>query len=255
MKKIVLAAVASLALVACKSNTTSTPAATATPAAAANTPAATGPKSTLTATVEFTGTAPTPKKLPVEADAYCAKTPHMEEDVMVKDGKLANVMIRVVKGAPEGAAPSTPATIEQSECMYRPRVMGIVKGQDLTIKSMDDTTHNVHAYHGEESLFNRAENKGADFTKKFDELKTENGVINFKCDIHPWMTGYVVVNDNPYFAVTDATGTAKIDLPAGKYTIEAWQEKYGTKTAEVTVEEGKPAEVKFSYAGTEKPAM
>lgn len=139
--------------------------------------------------------------------------------------------------------------------MYRPRVQGAVVGQQIAIKSMDETTHNVHAYKGEESLFNRAETKGQEITKTTADFKQDNGAITFKCDIHPWMTGYIVVNPNQYFGVTGADGMAKIDLPAGKYTIEAWHEKYGTKTAEVTVEAGKPAEVKFDYSATDKPAM
>lgn len=272
MKKILSAAVAALALVACNSTTTtttpaSTPATTpatgsgattttpATGTGATTTTAATGAKSTLSATVAFTGTAPVAKKLNKDADAFCGKTPGTDEEVLVKDGKLANVMVRVTKGADARFdAPTKAAEIDQTGCMYRPRVVGVVAGQDITIKSNDDTTHNVHTYKGEESLFNRAQNKG-EFTKKTADLKTENGAITFKCDIHPWMTGYVIVNPNPYFAVTDATGLAKLDLPAGKYTVEAWHEKFGTKTAEVTVEAGKPAEVKFEYAGNEKPAM
>jgi hypothetical protein len=62
------------------------------------------------------------------------------------------------------------------------------------------------------------------------------------------MTGYVVVNANPYFAVTGPDGKFKIaGLPPGKYTLTAWQERYGTKTAPVTVAENKPAEVSFAY--------
>ena len=270
MKKIFAASVAALALAACNSSTPATPAAT--PAKSTSTPAAAttgaaaatsspttaavagGPASTLTATVAFTGTAPAPKKLKKEAEAFCAKTSDVDEEVLVKDGKLANVMVRVTKGAEGKGGDVKPAEIDQTGCMYRPRVVGVVAGSDVLIKSNDDTTHNVHTYKGEESIFNRAQNKG-EFTKKTAELKQENGPITFKCDIHPWMTGYVVVNPNSYFAVTDATGLAKIQLPAGKYTLEAWHEKFGVKTAEVTVEAGKPAEVKFEYAGTEKPAM
>ena len=45
------------------------------------------------------------------------------------------------------------------------------------------------------------------------------------------MTGYVVVNANPFFAVTGPDGHFKIaGLPPGKYTLTAWQERYGAKT-------------------------
>lgn len=264
--KTFMGAVAALGLAACNTPTpttpASTPAAASTTAAAASTGAAAtgtaaattgGEKSAVNVTVAFTGTAPTPAKLKREADPFCAKTPMTSEDVLVKDGKLANVMVRVTKGA-EGTfpAPATPALITQDNCMYRPRVVGAVTGQTIQIESKDQTGHNVHTYKGDESLFNRAQNAPGSFTKTTDDMNTKDGVITFKCDIHPWMTGYVVVNSNPYFAVTDATGVAKLDLPPGKYTIEAWHEKYGTKTQDVTVEAGKPLDLKFEYSGTEK---
>jgi hypothetical protein len=62
------------------------------------------------------------------------------------------------------------------------------------------------------------------------------------------MTGYVAVAGNPFFAVTGEDGTFKIqDLPAGTYTLETWHERYGTKTAEVTVADEKPATIAFQY--------
>jgi Carboxypeptidase regulatory-like domain len=80
----------------------------------------------------------------------------------------------------------------------------------------------------------------------------EEGVIKWKCDVHPWMRGYTGVSKSGLQAIAK-DGTFKIDnVPPGKYTIESWHEKYGTKTQEVTVEAGKPAKVSFKYDGTEK---
>ena len=65
------------------------------------------------------------------------------------------------------------------------------------------------------------------------------------------MTGFVVVTDHPFFQTTGADGSFKLDkVPAGKYTIEAWHSRYGLKTASVTVEPNKTADIKFSYDGT-----
>src|SRR5205814_6489128 len=60
--------------------------------------------------------------------------------------------------------------------------------------------------------------------------------LKFKCDVHQWMTGFVWVQNTPYFAVTKDDGSFDIKgVPAGKYEIEAWHERFGTKKGEVTV--------------------
>ena len=80
-------------------------------------------------------------------------------------------------------------------------------------------------------------------------------LIKFKCDVHQWMTGYVWVQNNPYFAVTGADGSFEIkDVPAGKYEIEAWHEKFGSKKGEVTIAADGTAETKFDFAATDKAA-
>ena len=120
------------------------------------------------------------------------------------------------------------------------------------MRNSDQTLHNVHTYKGTSTLFNQAQVPG---TAKIEKKFTDNGaMLKFKCDVHQWMTGYVWVQNNPYFAVTGDDGSFEIkDVPAGKYTVEAWQEKLGTKTVEVTVAAAAPAEAKFSFDGTETP--
>lgn len=218
--------------------------------AADETPAA---KMTATVTVTYSGPPVVMKKLHREADAFCVKTVMTDEEVLVKDGKLQNVLVRVTKGATGNfAPPAAPLVVAQQNCMYRPRVSGVREGQAVTFKSEDETTHNVHVFTGEKSLFNRIQTKG-EFTKKPSDLKEKSdAVISLKCDIHPWMSGFLLVVTNPYFGVTDETGTTTLDLPAGTYTIEAWHERYGTKTQTVAVDAGKPAVVKFDFAGTDR---
>jgi hypothetical protein len=75
---------------------------------------------------------------------------------------------------------------------------------------------------------------------------TVGDVVKFKCDVHPWMTGYVLVTDNPFFSVTGDDGAFEIkNVPAGKYTVEVWHERLGSQTQEVTVADGKPVELKL----------
>ena len=79
-------------------------------------------------------------------------------------------------------------------------------------------------------------------------------MLHVKCDVHPWMTGYIGIVTHPYYAVSNATGAFKIaNVPAGKQTITVWHEAYGPLTQTVEVKAGGTAVVNFTYAGTEKP--
>jgi len=70
-----------------------------------------------------------------------------------------------------------------------------------------------------------------------------------KCNIHPWMHGWFVVVKGPY-ATTDDKGSYTIqNVPAGSYTVTAWQEELGTQTANVTVAAGTPAKADFTFKG------
>jgi hypothetical protein len=62
------------------------------------------------------------------------------------------------------------------------------------------------------------------------------------------MKGYIAVLKHPYFAVTDKDGHFEVkDLPPGTYTINAWQEKLGTKTQKVTVAAGQSQSLDFVF--------
>jgi plastocyanin len=192
-------------------------------------------------TVKLNGAAPEMKMLKREADPYCGRVQMKDEEVIVSpSGGIKNVLVRLTKGVTGSyPAPSTPATIDQTECMFQPRMQGIMAGQPLTIRNSDQTLHNVHTYKGASTIFNQAEIPGLPpMTKKFDG---PSSIVKFKCDVHPWMTGYVAVTDHPFFAVTGGDGSFTIpNVPPGTYTIEVWHERFGSTTAEVTVAADKP---------------
>lgn len=235
----------------CQSQTAAPAAAPAAPAAAAPAAPAAAPAagaaSGAKVVVKFTGTAPAMPKLKREADPFCGKTAMNDQEVVVNaNGTLKNVVVRVSQGATAAATPPAEAVIvDQTNCMYTPRVVVGVTGQKVLIKNSDPIMHNVHTYVGTATGFNQAQMKGA----KDIEKTIAAGVTKFKCDVHPWMTGYTVGNDNAYICVTDDKGECSLaNLPAGTYTLEAWHEKYGTKTAPLTVTAGQAAAAEFSYA-------
>ncbi len=217
------------------------PSAATVPAASAPSAGGTGIKGK----AAFSGTAPVMPKLKREADPFCGKTPMTDQEVVVNaNGTLKNVVIRVVKGAAPTPVPTAPVIVDQNNCMYVPRVLAGMTGQKVLIKNSDPLMHNVHAYAGTATTFNRAQMKAA----KDIEQTVASGVTKFKCDVHPWMTGYLVGNDNAHVCVTGDSGECTISgVPNGTYTVEAWHEKYGTKTMDVTVNNG-VINADFSFA-------
>ena len=163
---------------------------------------------------------------------------------------LANVGVRVTKGAADETPPAEAAEIDQRDCMYRPRVQAVVAGQKLLVKTSDATLHNVHTWIGKETVFNRAMPNTK--VPPIEHTITEEGVLRVQCDVHPWMKGYVLIAKNTHFAVTGADGAFELKgLAPGTYTVEAWHEKLGTRSAEVTIAD-KVAEASFSFEREEK---
>src|SRR5262245_46402746 len=104
---------------------------------------------TIKGTVKLTGKPPAPKEVNMKADPFCAKQGVRKDEELVvgAGGGLKNVAVHVVKGAPAGAAaPADPALLDQSGCMYAPRVLMAQAGQTVQIKNSDQTLHNVHTY-------------------------------------------------------------------------------------------------------------
>jgi Carboxypeptidase regulatory-like domain len=202
----------------------------------------------ITGTVRLTGKAPEMQMTKRQADPFCARTPTRDEEVIVgPNGGLKNVLVRIRQGITGNyEPPMTNATLDQSACMFRPRVQGILAGQSLLIRNSDQTLHNVHTYKGASTMFNQAEIPGLPpMAKKFNET---DEILKFKCDVHPWMTAYVAILNHPFYAVTGDDGGFSIPkVPAGKYTLEAWHERYGKKTTELTVEAGTPSVVSFEF--------
>ncbi|MGZ3443053.1 MAG: carboxypeptidase regulatory-like domain-containing protein [Polyangia bacterium] len=226
--------------------------AAAAPSGAAAAPA-TSDKGDVKGTVVVTGKVPAMEDLKRNSDAFCAKKQMKDESVVAgKKGELANVLVHV-NGLPATPPPSEKVTLTQEDCMYRPRVLGIVDGQKFEIKNGDPVLHNVHTYEGARTLFNVAQVPG---TPNMEKTFTQNGVmLKFKCDIHQWMTGFIWVQSNGAFAVSDKDGKFEIkDVPVGTWDVEAWHERFGTKTGKITVAKGKPAEIKFEFSGTETAA-
>jgi plastocyanin len=197
----------------------------------------------------FAGPAPAAETLRMTTDRTCvaAAGPNPQSDAVLiaGEGGLKNVFVYVKSGLDPAYSfemPTSPAVLDQKGCIYTPRVIGVRAGQQLEVLNSDDTLHNVHALPMSNQEFNTSAKQ---VSKTFTVPEV---MVRFKCDVHPWMAAYVGVVAHPYFAVTDASGAFDIKgLPPGTYTLEAWHEVFGTRTATVTIDPKGSQTTTFSF--------
>ncbi|PIQ87039.1 MAG: cytochrome c oxidase subunit II [Candidatus Omnitrophica bacterium CG11_big_fil_rev_8_21_14_0_20_45_26] len=210
---------------------------------------------TVTGKALFSGEAPPNQKIDMAADPVCSgmhKTDFLNERVVVNSNQtLKNVFVYVKEGLGGQAfpAPQTPAVLDQEGCWYYPHVQGMQAGQKLQILNSDATLHNVHAVAKNNAEFNLGMPlQGMKLEKTFSNPEI---MIKMKCDVHPWMNGYIGVVSHPFYAVTGDDGSFEIkDLPPGEYTIEAWHEVYGTQTQKIAVPGGS-VNADFQFSSSE----
>jgi plastocyanin len=222
------------------------------PAAAPAAAPATG-GATLTGKVNFEGAKPAMAQLKMDADAYCKsehKEPVYDQEVVVNPNNTLEWVLVYVKEGVSGnyPTPTEAVTLDQHGCQYRPHVFGVMAGQPIKILNSDGTLHNIHALPKKNAEFNIGQPfKGMETVKKFDSVEVP---VRFKCDVHKWMGAYTGVFNHPFFAVTNDQGTFEIkNLPPGNYVIEAWHEKYGLQTQNVTITGAEPKTLDFSFKG------
>jgi len=199
---------------------------------------------TISGTVKYGGTPPTPKKVEVTKDKdVCGLKPHFEEDLEVdSSGGIANAVV-ILKDA-KGTSKPGEVTFDQKGCDYVPHVLAFPAGSTVDIVNSDGILHNIHTYSTKNPSFNMAQPK---FKKVIKQKVDQPEVIRVTCDAHGWMHGWWYVTGTPYYAVTDDKGSFTIkDVPPGNYTIEVWQEKLGTDDEKVDVKAGQTATSNFT---------
>ncbi|MFO0960737.1 MAG: hypothetical protein U0800_25425, partial [Isosphaeraceae bacterium] len=137
--------------------------------------------------------------------------------------------------------------VDQKNCEFIPYATAVFAGQKVVFKSSDPVGHNLR-YSG---FKNTPKNVVLPPNGQLEEkLQGERLPMELKCDIHPWMKGWVLPLDHPFFAVTQADGSFEIKgVPAGKQTLVIWQElvgyanEEGSKGKEITVKADEVSDV------------
>ena len=134
-------------------------------------------------------------------------------------------------------APSEHVVVDQRKMSFVPHVVAVQQGTTVDFLNSDPVGHNVYwpSISGNKKLAHNLGTwpKGEKKPFQFNDL----GTVSLLCNVHPEMSGYIVVVPTPYFAVTDKDGNFEIkNIPPGKYTLKTWSEdgKPTTQAVEVS---------------------
>lgn len=133
-------------------------------------------------------------------------------------------------------APEKHALMDQKGLLFQPHVLVVQKGTTVDFLNSDNVAHNVFwpSISGDKK---KSHNLGTWPTGQKKPFKFDTpGVVPLLCNVHPEMSGYIVVSPSPYFAEAGADGEYSIaNVPDGQYTITAWHEGKKPQSKKITV--------------------
>lgn len=134
----------------------------------------------------------------------------------------------------ESRAEPVEAVLDQIQSQFVPRQLVVPVGSRVRFPNSDITRHQVYSF----SPAKRFELPLYSGTPPEPVVFETAGIVTLGCNIHDWMVGYVVVLDTPFFAESDAEGTATLAVPPGKYSLRVWHERLQGETnlEDITIE-------------------
>jgi plastocyanin len=166
--------------------------------------------------------------------------------VLEKDGQRAQDTTDAVvwvEGPQPPRARSKDATVTMKSKAFLPRVTVVGVGASVEFPNQDAIFHNVFSVSGDNRFDLQLYKKPKTASKVFEHP----GVVRIYCNIHPQMSGFVLVRDNPYWAKVAQDGSYTIpDVPAGTWVLKAWHERAGESAQTVQVKDGGAVETSFT---------
>jgi plastocyanin len=165
--------------------------------------------------------------------------------VLEKDGKRAQDTDQAVVWVegPKVRMRTTGSTVTMQSKAFVPRVSVVIVGDKVEFPNQDSIFHNVFSVSGENRFDLELYKKPKSAFKVFEHP----GVVRIYCNIHPQMSGFLLVRDNPFWARVSADGSFRVaDVPAGSWVVKAWHERAGESARAVVVPQAGAVEASFS---------
>ena len=154
-------------------------------------------------------------------------------------GKVTPGKSVVYLESPSGAvqvAGDKKVTMDQKGLLFDPHIVVVQTGTTVEFLNSDKVQHNVFwpSISGDKK---KSHNMGTWPQGEKRPFKfTDPGVVSLLCNVHPEMSGYIIVSPTPYFAETGADGSFTLaNVPDGDYTITAWHEGKKPQSKKITV--------------------
>ncbi len=192
----------------------------------------------LAGTVGLSGPPPPPGVLRVHKEqAFCGSMVPDQGLVAASGGGLKNVVV-TLHGAGLDRRKGQPRNLQLDNigCRFAPHVQAAPVGSSLLLLNSDVILHDAHARIGPRTLFN----DGIPRWRRVTRTLRQPGIVRIICELHhAWMSAYIVVTSNPFFAVTGSRGHYVIDgIPPGTYDMRFWHERLGEVSRRVAVSPG-----------------
>src|SRR5262245_59554452 len=160
----------------------------------------------------------------------------LEVGVLDRDGQPVSDVVIVATPRQETNAATTGGTpshaiMDQIGRQFMPRVLVVRTGTPVDFPNSDNVAHQVYSF-SPAKRFQLSLYRG----KVYPPLVFDKpGLVVLGCNIHDDMLGYIYVTASPYFGMTGATGTLRLDgLPSGAYEVTAWNPRFNEATDEIT---------------------
>jgi Carboxypeptidase regulatory-like domain len=206
----------------------------------------------VTGSIKFDGPAPTDSIVHPQTDADVCGQTLVDPTVEHRGPLLANAVIwldGVTAG--KGLPIVRRYDITNEGCRLVPRVQAAIKGGTLDVRNADQTAHKTRFIQaGTRAVLATVLETEAGAVVPSRAVLAVPGLVEVRCDGHPWTRGWIVVFDQPYFTTTNTNGGFTIDsVPPGRYRLSVWHERFGTQSDSVTVVAGHDAVVDITFKG------
>jgi len=140
-------------------------------------------------------------------------------------------------------------TVAQEGEAFSPYISVTQTGKQVHFANKDKITHQIYSA-DQSNSFSFTVRAGTEHVAEHFDHEAE---VAMGCNIHDWMSGYLLVVDTPYFGKTDSNGHVSFSVEEqGEYRVVVWHPQLPTEDHRVSEDHNITRDVTFRFALTKK---